>query len=391
MDPTYTGLNRSTLQTLPSDEVIGKGQGETIHIEGLRLGGRVSRFTSQALFRDLHSIGSSTFDDKGSVLMANLDAVLNLTEHVGGYIANGTADDNASFYSLLLEDHTLEMYSYIQWRRPLSVSRVILAHVLVKPELKTAQLDTLLKTDIPAVVALKPCFGYQIIGLISHGGGDSLTGYQSVTLRDLVTVALLSLTVIHRTQGKAFIVFPFKSEQKVSGTMTGESILDFAVLCILMYRKVWCFRPYMCHNLVCIAFSEPREDPPEGSIDAERLLALWDALRLLPPLQKRTSPSTVDPEIAKVAELDMTVSPTASSAPPIPVGDPPADRVLLEGSRNFSRLFDGTNIGTTYPELTRKVHAVLTEQEDPQMIRDRVEVLSRWQIPDSPDLVVYPF
>lgn len=380
LDPTYTGLNRLALASLPDEE-----RGDVITFQSkrtpvLRLGGRAARFASQAMFRDLHEIGYSRFDDKGSVLMANLDAVLNLTGHVGGYFANGTEDNNTSFYSLLLEDHTLEMHSYVQWRRPLSVSRVVMARVIGKPHLKTAQLDTLLKTDIPAIVSLKPCDGYRIVGLISHGGGDSLTGVQSVTLKDLMVVALLSLTTMNPTDGKAFVVFPFRNDQIVSGTMTNESILDFALFCTLIYRKVWCFRPYMCHDLLCIAFAQPRKDPPKGSVDEQRLLALWDAMRLLPELEKHTSPSTVDSEIAKVAEVDMTEPTTELRG-----------SVKFDGSRNFSRIFDGSDLTVLTPKLAERIHTILTTAEDPRMTRDRVEVLSRWQLPDTIDTTHYPF
>ncbi len=396
LDPTYTGLNRLSLSTLPDDELTATRSSKTtttaIHssitfegarIPSLRLGGRAAGFTPQAMFRDLHNIGYSRFDDKGSVLMANIDAVLNLTEHVGGYIANATDDNNTSFYSLLLEDHTLEMHSYVQWRRPLSVSRVIMARVMTKPHLKTAQLDTLLKTDIPAIVSLKPCDGYRIVGLIAHGGGDSLTNIQSVTLKDLIVVSLVSLTVMNPTLGKAFVVFPFRSDQKVSGTMSIESIVDFALLCIILYRKVWCFRPYMCSDLICMGFAEPRPDPPKGSIDEQRLLALWGALNLLPPLEKHTSPSTVDPEIAKLAEIDMSQPPPSTK---IEEGE-----IKLRARRDFSRLFDGSDLSILFPKLSQRINTVITTAEDPNLTRDRVEVLARWQLPDTIETSQYPF
>lgn len=314
-------------------------------------------------------------------MMANIDAVLNLTGHIGGYIANGTDDDNTSFYSLLLEDHTLEMHSYVQWRRPLSVSRVVMSRVITKPYLKTAQLDTVLKTDIPAVISLKPCDGYQIVGLITHGGGDSLTASLSITLKDLLSVVLLSLAVLHRDSGKGFIVFPFSPSEKTSGSMTFESILDLALLCTLLYKEVWCFRPYMCHNMLCIAFSNPKEDPPKDSLDEQKLLALWDALGLLPPpLEKHTSVSTVDPEIAKLAEL------SEDDENPEKIG-----RVKLEGSRNFSRIFDGSDISVLFPKLSHRILKILTTAEDPALTRDRVEVLSRWQLPDTIETSAYPF
>jgi hypothetical protein len=379
MDPTYSGLNRLALLPLPDDE-----KSKVITFAGkrtpaLRLGGRAARFTSQAPFTDRHNIGYSRFDDKGSVLLANIDAVLNLTDHIGGYYAQGTQNNNLSFYSLLLEDHTLEMHSYIQWRRPLSISRVVMARVLGKPHLKTAQLDTLLKTDIPAIISLKPCDGYRIVGLISHGA-DSLTGVQTVTLKDLLTLALITLAVINSVEGKGFVVFPFRHDQQVSGTMTHESILDFVLFCTLIYKKVWCFRPYMCHELVCIAFSEPRHDPAKGSVDEQRLLGLWDALQLLPGLEKHTDPATVNPEIAKVAEVDMS-EPTVE----IPV------MIKFDGNRNFSRIFDGSDVAKLKPKLADRVHEILTTPEDTALTRDRVEVLSRWQLPDSIDTVPYPF
>lgn len=379
LDPTYTGQNRLALKTLPDDS-----KASVITFSGrtpaLRLGGRAPRFTSEFTFRDRHHIGYSRFDDKGSVLMANIDAVLNLTGHVGGCIADATEDNNLSFYSLLLEDHTLEMHSYVQWRRPLSVSRVVISRALVKTHLKTAQLDILLKTDVPAVISLKPCDGYRIVGLITHGGRDSLTGALSIGLKDLVTFALMSLATIHPSLGKGFLVFPFKVGEKVSGTMTTESILDFCVLCIILYKKVWLFRPYMCHDLVCIGFAEPREDPAKSSLDEQKLLALWDALNILPPMAKRTSPSTVDPEIAKVAEVDM---------------EEPEDEekgvVNLIAEKNFARLFDGSDISVLFPKLAHVVNKVLSTKEDEKLIRDRVEVLTRWQIPDTIISSVYPF
>jgi hypothetical protein len=378
MDPTYTGKNRSSLDTIGDDNKnpVITFSGKT---PALRLGGRAARFTSQAGFTDIHHIGYSRFDDKGSVLMANIDAVLNLTGHIGGCIADATEDNNTSFYSLLLEDHTLEMHSYVQWRRPLSVSRVVISRVLTKASLKTAQLDLLLKTDVPAIIGLKPCDGYRIIGLISHGS-DTLTGALSVTLKDLVTFALTSLAVIHRTLGKGFVVFPFRVANRISGTMTNESILDYVVLCVLLYKKVWLFRPYMCHEFLCVAFAEPRDDPPKDSVDEQKLLALWDALRILPIMEKHTSPSTVDPEIAKLAEIDMTEHEEQDKA-----------AVELIATRNFTRLFDGSEIDKIYPKLASRVDSILREVERPEMIRDRVEVLSRWQIPDSIDTTDYPF
>lgn len=388
VDPTYTGLNRLSLTTLPDDD-HGSSHPEQITFESrgvppLRLGGRAPRVTSQVMFTDVHGIGYSRFDDKGSVLMANIDAVLNLTEHVGGYLAQGTsADDNLQFYSLLLEDHTLEMHSYVQWRRPFSISRVIMARVLAKQHLKTAQLDTMLKTDIPAIISLRPCDGYRIVGLIAHGGGDSLTGSSSVTLKDLVIVVLVSLTVLHKTLGKSFFVFPFSVKQRVSGTMTEESVLDLALLLTILYKKVWCFRPYMCHDLVCFGFAEPREDPETGSLNEQRLLALWEAMRLLPPLVK--SGTVVDPEIAKLAELDVETA----GAPSDETGANAT--VKLEGARNFSRLFDGADVAESHPKLAERVRKILTTEENARMTRDRVEVLSRWQLPDTIETSRYPF
>lgn len=381
IDPTYTGLNRLTLEALPSSDA------KTITFEQhkvppLRIGGRAGRHTKQVMFRDLHNMGYSRFDDKGSVLMANIDAVLNLTGHIGGYFANGTDENNTSFYSLLLEDHTLEMHSYVQWRRPMSVSRVVMSRVLTKPHLKTAQLDTMLKTDVPAIITLKPCDGYRIVGLIAHGGGDPLTGAASVTLKDLVIVLLVSLAVMNREEGKSFVVFPFGVSQAVSGTMTTDSILDFALLATILYHKVWMFRPYMCHDLVCLGFSEPREDPEAGSLDEQRLLAMWDAMRLLPILEDPTPVSTVDPEIAKLAELDTEERHHHHST---------SGRVMLEGTRNFSRLFDGSDVSILNPKLHEHVHAVLSTAEDSRMLRDRVEVLSRWQLPDAIETSIYPF
>lgn len=389
LDPTYTQLNRMTLETLPDDS-----KSSVITFEdrapALRLGGRAPRFTSEFTFRDNHHIGYSRFDDKGSVLMANIDAVLNLTGHVGGCIADATEDNNLSFYSLLLEDHTLEMHSYVQWRRPLSISRVVISRALIKQHLKTAQLDILLKTDVPAVISLKPCDGYRIIGLITHGGKDSLTGALSIGLKDLVTFALMALAVIHRTLGKAFVVFPFKVGEKVSGTMTNESVLDFCLLCILLYKKVWVFRPYMCHDLVCIGFAEPREDPEKSSLDEQKLLALWDALNILPPMAKKTSPSIVDPEIAKVAEVDMNEpEPSETQAEATSAHDEGV--VNLLAGKNFSRLFEGSDVSILFPKLAHVVNKILNTKEDQNLIRDRVEVLSRWQIPDTILSSAYPF
>lgn len=393
LDPTYTGLNRISLSELPNDEHQAESETitfERLRVPQLRLGGRAGRYTTQVMFRDPHNIGYSRFDDKGSVLMANIDAVLNLTGHLGGYLAQGTRFDNSSFYSLLLEDHTLEMHSYVQWRRPLSVSRVVMSRALTKPHLKTVQLDTMLKNDVPAIIALKPCNGYQIVGYIAHGGGDLLTGAKSVTLKDLVVTALISLTVLAPKTGKAFVVFPFGPSQNISGTLTVESILDFCLLLTILYHHVWFFRPYMCNDLICAGFSEPREDPPKNSPDEQRLLALWDAMNLLPPLVKSTV--VVDPVISKLAELD----PPAPIEIPVPTSvDPESTEydgmMKLEGAKNFARLFEGTNITIEFPVLAARVNEVLSTAVDIRRTRDRVEVLSRWQLPDTIESTRYPF
>lgn len=377
-DPTYKGLHRLSLETLPVDEVDDSSG----LFKALRLGGRAARFTPQVMFRDIHNIGYSRFDDKGSVLMANIDAVLNLSGHIGGYLTQGTEFNNSQFYSLLLEDHTLEMHSYMQWRRPLSVSRVIMGRVLTKPKLKTAQLDTILKTDLPAIISLKPCDGYNIVGLMAHSNIGS-----SVSLRDLVIVALVSLAVMHKTLGKGFVVFPFSPEQRISGTLTDESILDLSLLLMLLYKKVWLFRPYMCHNLLCLAFAEHRPDPEAGSPEEKTLLSLWNAVHLLPTThEKKERRPHADPAVYKVAEIEHAEVESWVAAGK---DDTAVESLDLDVGRNFSRLFDGINISIRFPKLAHRVRQIMNATESPA--RDRVEVLSRWQLPDTIETTRYPF
>lgn len=371
MDPTYTGLNRSSLQPLPSSST------STVmtfkHAPPVRLGGRGKRTTSptktKPRFTDNHGIGYSIFDDKGSVLMANVDAVLNLTKHIGGYVATGTKDANEKFYSLLFEDHNLEMHSYVQFRRPLSVCRVIMNHTITKPFLKTAQLDTILKTDVSNIIDLKPCSGYNIIGLISH---------EKIGLRELLSNVLLSLAVIDKTDGVSFIVFPFGVDEDSSGgSMTYDSVIDICYFISLIFKRVWLFRPYMSYSsLVCLAYAEPRDDPPEKSDDENILVGLWDSLGLLsdhPPSFIRE----IHPTIAKAAEVDDII-----------LGKKKPTTVLkFEATRNFSRIFDGSKIGNE--QLIKQVKRILSSPEITE--KDRVEVLSRWQLPDTIDTSVYPF
>lgn len=371
LDPTYTGLNRFSLAQLPSKDSNTPAVVTFKNAPSVRLGGRVGKFVKPVFFQDLHGIGYSVFEDKGSVLMANIDAVLNLTEHIGGYIATGTKSDNTDFYSLLFDDHNLEAHSYIQFRRPLSVCRVLMSQAIYKTHLKTVQLDTQLKSQISDVIEVQPCDGYRIIGMINH--------FSNLSLRDILIFILVSFTVINKSRGKAFMVFPFSVDQNVSGTLTHESVIDICFLLSLLFHNVWFFRPYMCHEMLCLAFSEPLNDPKEKSSDEEILLALWDNLDILPETQTRKPPPEEDPMLAKAAEVDdIKLSHKA--------------KIKLQGTRNFTRIFEGANINQDFPpDLVRRVRNILVSPEETSLVRDRVEVLSRWQLPDMVDVSLYPF
>jgi hypothetical protein len=273
------------------------------------------------------------------------------------------------------------MYEYIQWRRPLSVARMLMTRTITRHHLATAQLDVINHTDVPLMISTKPCDGYQIIGQIFHDTGDPARGIGSFTLKDLVKILLLSLPLIDRTEGKGFVAFPFPPNKEISGNLSRDSVIDLTVLAGIMFHDIWIFRPYMCNDMVCLAFSKPREDPPEGSADEQKLLALWNALDMTSNVAI-PKPPKVRPEIIRLAELDQIPPP------------PEQPRLVLEGGdKIFTRLFNGVDLHLQegYAEVIDKVITVLATGETPEMTRDRVEVLSRWQLQDSIETCNYPF
>src|SRR5436190_396304 len=98
-DPTYTGKSRKTLNPILDSNSKNFTDKVSFFVPP-NLSGRPNRSTNIPIFSDKNNIGYSKFDHKGSVLFANIDAVLNLTNHVGGYFANSTQNDNMHFYSL---------------------------------------------------------------------------------------------------------------------------------------------------------------------------------------------------------------------------------------------------------------------------------------------------
>lgn len=353
MDPTYTGKNRSSLKTIVEDD-----ENKEINFENLpevRLGGRIIRNLKPPAFKDEKNLGYGRFDSRRSVLFANIDAVMNLTQHVGGYMLTGTEDNNQQFYSLLFEDNDLALTSYIQWRRPLSVARVIIKKALTKPFLQGAQTDiysgeeyTGTKIDVGSIIDLMPCSGYHII---SQVGTDD----NPLSLRDILVFVCVSLMTMNKQSGKAVIVFPYEIGPPgvTSGPLTSDSIIDLIALLNILFHNVWLFRPYMCYSMLCVGFSGPKDDPKENSPAEIRLVNLWESLGV----------------IMKYDKQDVKIS-----------------------GRIFTRIFYSTLSVENKPlpdEDIQKIYGVLGAKEPP--LRDRVEVLSRWQLSDQADLSLYPF
>lgn len=349
-DPTYTGKSRKTLEAVV-DENSTEYNSRVSFFTPPQLTGRQQRAgNSTPRFTDRHSVGYSRFDHKGSVLFANIDAVLNLSYHVGGYFTSSTQNDNMHFYSLFFEDRNLELYSYLQWRLPYSITRLISSKSVGRPDLENVNLD-LVDFDIPSILEGRPIDGYQLMGINSH---------QVLSLRTLTTLAMImfsslakgptSRSSLDQMSGKGFFVFPYGKDKQSQGVLSTESLLDFVTLLSNLFKTVWVFRPYMCYDFICLAVSTPKEYPAKCSDEEEQLLSIWKMLDVI------------------TESSENITSPTRISS-----------------TKDFRHIFTALN---TESIISSKVIQVIEAKEP--LGRDRVEVLSRWQIPDQLLMNFYP-
>lgn len=333
-DPTYTGKSRKTLEPIINEE------NTTISFfVPPNLGGRPPRSIKYPAFEDKNSVGYSKFEHKGSVLFANIDAVFNLTRHVGGYFTNSTQNDNMHFYSLFFEDRNLELYSYIQWRLPLSITRLVTSKSVGRIDLEGINLD-FVEFDVPTILEGRPVDGYQVIGTVSH---------HTLALKSLTLMSMIIFSSLSMKNGKAFICFPFtRKSDDVVGGLSIVGLVDLIILLGSLFNKVYLFRPYMCYDFICIGLESVKAYPPKDSPEETQLLSIWSMLDI--------SPSSEN------------TSPTRS-----------------QHNKEFNRIFYDVQQDST---ITKKVTDILFAPE-PQS-RDRVEVISRWQIPDQLTVSLYP-
>ena len=324
-DPTYTGKSRKTLEPIIVNSNAGQ-QDKITFFSPPNFSGKVQTSTGKhpPQLSDRHEIGYSRFDQKGSVLFANVDAVLNLTRHVGGYFASSTQNDNMHFYSLFFEDRNLELYSYLQWRLPYSITRLVSSSSVGRPDLENVNLD-LVNYDITSIMEGRPIDGYQLMGTLSH---------RPLPLHSLTLMAMIMFSSLSRENGRGFFIMSYGSQKNMKGHLPLSALTDFIILLSSLFTQVWLFRPYMCYSFLCISVGPPKMYPEKDTEEEKQLLSLWTMLQ----------------------------------------------------RGNFGRIFDAVDKDS---EIPAKVFKIVEENEEPEG-RDRVEVLSRWQLPDQLKAKIYP-
>ncbi len=325
-DPTYSGRSRKTLQALFSNR---SNEDHVTFFSTPVLSGRPQRGIGGGApprFADKHEVGYSRFDHKGSVLFANIDAVLNLTKHVGGYFATSTQNDNMHFYSLLFEDRNLELYSYLQWRLPYSISRSLITSSVGRPDLEGVNLDIVDSNSshtLQAIMEGRPMDGYHIVGISSH---------VVLPLRTLVLTALVMFSTLSSKpdeEGAGFLVFPYGATRERQESLSVSALTDYIVFLSSLFQEVYMFRPYMCYSFICIGVKYPKKYPAKDSPEESHLISLWSS-------------------------------------------------VISNQERDFGRIFDVIDPRLDIPQ---KIIEIIQAKEP--LGRDRVEVLSRWQLPDQ--------
>ncbi len=335
-DPTYTGKSRKTLEPVSDNSSPGIS---FFSPPSLSVKSRSQQSGHHPRFADKHGIGFSRFDHKGSVLFANIDAVLNLTNHIGGYFSPSTQNDNMHFYSLFFEDRNLELHSYLQWRLPYSITRLVTSKSIGRPDLESINLD-LVNFDIKSIMEGRPIDGYQLMGILTH---------YIPSLRSLTLLAMTMFSSMRVDNGKGFFVFPYGSSKNLQGRLSITSLTDFITLLSTLFTKVWLFRPYMCYSFICIGVESPKPYPDKESDEEKQILNIWDVI------QQQSC------------------------------GENGTESPIKRGGENLVRLFDAIDPQSSIPSKILQI----VEAEEPQG-RDRVEVLSRWQLVDQLSTRMYP-
>jgi len=250
VDPTYTGKRiTSSVETTEEDKqpVISE---KTVVVR------------TKYLFKDRHNIGRGIFSSDKTMLMANIDTVLNLTHHLGGYFVQAS-DEFHNFYSLILQDDNAQLAEYIRWRKPWSVVRIISKRGVIYPNdtFQPIYVD-IMKFDPAEVMQTKPPGGYDIVGVVLYKVNFRVMlatlytayatllkpGYNSASDSDPQKRA------VGNGSGRGFIVIPFS---------TTRIIQDFIRVVVALFDKYRIFRPYYDYRLLCIGFWRPKEGKEE--------------------------------------------------------------------------------------------------------------------------------
>src|SRR6185437_1598620 len=216
------------------------------------------------------------------------------------------------------------------------ITRLVSSKSVGRPELESINLD-LVEYDIPAVLEGRPVDGYHLMGIVSH---------HTLSLRILTTMTMTMFSSLSQLSGKGFIVIPYGSDKRTQGRLSLPSLIDFMTLLSNLFTQVWLFRPYMCYEFICIGVGPPKPYPEKCSPEENQLLSIWTMLELEPNNE--------------------TTSPT-------------------KAVKDFARIFDALDESSS---LASKVTEIVQAKEP--NARDRVEVLSRWQIPDQLKVKIYP-